>query len=266
MPSSTVRQRALVTGASNGIGLELARVLAREGYDLVVTARNRSVLEGVARDLSSAYRVLVHPVAADLAVPGGAQALIQEIASAGLAVDVLVNNAGFGLFGPFATTPLDNEQRMIDLNISAVVTLTKLCLPGMVARRRGRVLNIASTAAFLPGPKMAVYYATKAFVLSFSEAIADELRATGVTVTVLCPGPTETGFQQVARLQKSRLVQGAMMGAADVAEAGYRGMLAGRPLVIPGASNRLVPVMTRMLPRRLVTIVSRRAAESRDKG
>ena len=264
MTSSTPGQRALVTGASNGIGLELARVLAREGCDLVITARNGPALGEIARDLSSAYHVVVHPMAADLALPGAAQALMQEIASAGLVVDVLVNNAGFGLFGPFATTPMDNEQRMIDLNISAVVTLTKLCLPGMIARRRGRVLNVASTAAFLPGPNMAVYYATKAFVLSFSEAIADELRETGVTVTVLCPGPTQTGFQQAARMQKSRLVEGAMMDAADVAAAGYQGMLAGRPVVIPGASNRMVPVMTRVLPRRLVTIVSRRAAESGD--
>jgi short-subunit dehydrogenase len=151
---------------------------------------------------------------------------------------------------------------MIDLNISALVTLTKLFLPGMLDRRRGRVLNVASTAAFLPGPNMAVYYATKAFVLSFSEAIGDELRDTGVTVTALCPGPTETAFQRVAGMQKSRLFQGAIMSAVDVAEAGYRGMLAGQAVVIPGATNRLVPVLLRLLPRRLATIVSRRAAES----
>jgi NADP-dependent 3-hydroxy acid dehydrogenase YdfG len=170
-------QRALVTGASGGIGLELARVLAREGCHLVISARTPSALETVARDLSSAYNVAVHTVAADLASADGARALMAEVASAGLDIDLLVNNAGFGLFGAFAATSLEDEQRMIDLNISALVTLTKLCLPGMLARRRGRVLNVASTAAFLPGPNMAVYYATKAFVLSFSEAIADELRA-----------------------------------------------------------------------------------------
>jgi uncharacterized protein len=255
--------RALVTGASGGIGLELARVLAREGCDLVITARTQPALEGVARDLSSAYNVAVHPVAADLAAPDGAQALMQEVAAAGLEIDLLVNNAGFGLFGAFAAAPLEDEQRMIALNVSALVTLTKLCLPGMMARRRGRVLNVASTAAFLPGPNMAVYYATKAFVLSFSEAIADELRGSGVSVTVLCPGPTGTGFQDAARMQKSRLVQGAMMHAADVAEAGYRGLMAGRPVVIPGATNRLVPWLVRMTPRRVVTILSRRAAEAR---
>ena len=264
MHPSSSRQRALVTGASGGIGLALARVLAREGYDLVIAARSQPALERAAGNLSSAYGVQVHTVVADLASADGPHAIMHEIASAGLAVDVLVNNAGFGLFGEFALTRLEDEQRMIDVNVRALVALTKLCLPGMIERRRGRVLNVASTAAFLPGPHMAVYYATKAFVLSFSEAIADELRATPVTVTVLCPGPTETGFQQAARMQKSRLVQGAMMGAADVAEAGYRGMLAGRPVVIPGATNRMVPVLVRLLPRRLATIISRRAAESNE--
>ena len=256
-------QRALVTGASGGIGLELARVLAREGCHLVISARTHSALETVARDLSSSYNVAVHTVAADLATPDGARALISEVASAGLDIDVLVNNAGFGLFGEFGTTSLEDEQRMIDLNVSALVTLTKLCLPGMLARRRGRVLNVASTAAFLPGPNMAVYYATKAFVLSFSEAIGDELRGSGVTVTVLCPGPTATGFQDAARMQKSRLVQGTMMSAADVAESGYRGMMDGQPVVIPGVMNRLVPWLVRITPRRLTTILSRRAAEGR---
>ena len=151
---------------------------------------------------------------------------------------------------------------MIDLNITALVTLTKLCLPAMIERRRGRVLNVASTAAFLPGPNMSVYYATKAFVLSFSEAIGDELRGTGVTVTALCPGPTKTAFQQVAGLETSRLFKRTAMSAVDVAEAGYRGMVAGQALVVPGATNRMVPLLVRMLPRRLTTIVSRRAAES----
>jgi uncharacterized protein len=262
MGSAAPPQRALVTGASNGIGLELARVLAREGWDLVVTARNRHALDRVARELSNSSPTSVHVATADLASPDGARLLMDEIASAGLTVDALVNNAGFGLFGPFATTPLERERQMIDLNITALVTLTKLCLPGMIERRRGRVLNVASTAAFLPGPNMSVYYATKAFVLSFSEAIGDELRGSGVTITTLCPGPTETAFQDVARMQKSRLVQGAMMSAAAVAAAGYRGMIAGQAVVIPGATNRMVPVLVRMLPRRLATIVSRRAAES----
>jgi short-subunit dehydrogenase len=260
--ATATRPRALVTGASSGIGLELARVLARAGHDLVLAARNASALDAIARDLAPTYHVSVHSVAVDLAHADGVAQLMDDIARAGLEADVLVNNAGFGGFGDFARTSLHDELRMIDLNIRALVALTKRCLPRMLERRRGRVLNVASTAAFLPGPHMAVYYATKAFVLSFSEAIRDELRDGGVTVTVLCPGPTETGFQSAARMQKSRLVQGAMMNAADVAEAGYRGLMAGRPVVIPGAANRMVPLLVRFLPRRLVTVVSRRAAES----
>jgi uncharacterized protein len=262
MASAGPRSRALVTGASNGIGLELARVLAREGWDLIVTARTREALDRVAHELSSSHRASVHVVTADLASPDGVQLLIDQIGSAGLTVDALVNNAGFGLFGPFATTPLERERQMIDLNITALVTLTKICVPAMIERRRGRVLNVASTAAFLPGPNMSVYYASKAFVLSFSEALGDELRGTGVTVTTLCPGPTETAFQGIARMQKSRLMQGAMMSAAEVAAAGYRGMIAGQAVVIPGATNRMVPLLVRVLPRRLATIVSRRAAEA----
>jgi uncharacterized protein len=262
MTTPARRPLALVTGASSGIGLELARVLAREGHDLVIAARSQSALDAVARELTSAHAVSVRAVQVDLVSPAGPRSLMEEIAAAGMSVDVLVNNAGFGLYGPFATTPLADELRMIDLNIAALVTLTKRCLPGMIDRRRGRVLNVASTAAFLPGPNMAVYYATKAFVLSFSEAIADELRSTKVTVTALCPGPTTSGFQQAARMEQSRLVQSAMMRAADVAEAGYRGMMAGRTVVIPGATNRMVPVLVRLLPRRLTTIVSRRAAEA----
>jgi short-subunit dehydrogenase len=255
------RQRALVTGASSGIGLELARVLAREGHDLVITARSHETLEAVAHELTREHAAAVHPIAANLAVPGMAEALMAEIAAAGLRVDVLVNNAGLGLYGLFADTPLDDEQRMIQLNVASLVTLTKLCLPAMLQRRGGRILNVASTAAFLPGPRMAVYYATKAFVLSFSEALADELRDTGIAVTALCPGPTRSQFQETARMQRSRLTQGTIMDAATVAEAGYRGLIGGRAVVVPGAANRLVPILVRLLPRRLMTVLSRRAAD-----
>ena len=255
------RKRALVTGASTGIGLELARVLAREGYDLIITARSHETLEGLARELTREHGAAVHPIAANLAAPGMSEALMAEIAAAGLRVDVLVNNAGVGLYGLFTDTPLDDEQRMIQLNVSSLVALTKLCLPGMLQRGEGRVLNVASTAAFLPGPRMAVYYATKAFVLSFSEALADELRKTGITVTALCPGPTRSQFQETARMQRSRLTRGTIMDAAAVAEIGYRGMMQGRAVVIPGATNRMVPVLVRLLPRRLMTVLSRRAAD-----
>lgn len=257
----STRGTALVTGASSGIGLELARVFAREGFDLALTARRGDALAALATDLQTRHGVAVHVVTADLATAGGAAALADDLERAGIHVDVLVNNAGFGLFGNFADTPLDDELRMIQLNVASLVTLTKRCVPAMVARRRGWILHVASTAAFLPGPHMSVYYATKAFVLSFSEATADELRDSGVTVSVLCPGPTTSEFQQTARMERSRLMQQAMMGSAPVAEAGYRGLMTGTRVIVPGLSNRMVPVLTRLLPRRLVTFVSRRAAE-----
>jgi short-subunit dehydrogenase len=255
------RQTALVTGASSGIGLALAQVFAREGYDLVISCRHPAALETVRNELSSTHYVSVYPIVADLAAPGGADELTHAIARAGLGIHVLVNNAGVGLFGVFTETRLDEELRMMQLNMASIVTLTKHWLPGMVERGAGGVLNVASTAGFLPGPHMAVYYATKAFVLSFSEAIADELRDTGVKVSVLCPGPTISGFQAAARMQRSRLMQRAMMDTATVAEAGYRGLMSGTRVIVPGMQNKTVPLVSRLLPRRLVTILSRRAAE-----
>jgi uncharacterized protein len=174
---------------------------------------------------------------------------------------ILVNNAGFGLHGAFAETPLEREQQMMQLNVAAVVTLTKLCLPSMLERRHGRILNVASVAGFLPGPGMAVYYATKAFVISFSEAIAEELRDTGVTVTALCPGPTRSRFAETARMEKSRLFTSVVMEAAPVAEAGYRGLMRGTRIVVPGVQNKIVPLALRAAPRRLATIISRRTTE-----
>jgi len=252
---------ALVTGGSSGIGLEIARVLARQGYTLGLVARSRDTLDAVAHEMAASHGVEVRAFACDLSEAEARDALWREIEAAGLAIDVLVNNAGFGLFGPFRQSDLEAERRMIELNVTALVTLTKRCVPGMIARGHGRVLNVASTAAFLPGPAMSVYYATKAFVLSFSEAIGDELRETGVTVTALCPGPTATRFQAAARMERSRLMQSVMMSPAEVAEAGVAGMHEGRAVVVPGLRNRAVPWLVRLLPRRLVTAISRRAAE-----
>jgi short-subunit dehydrogenase len=176
-----------------------------------------------------------------------------------LTVDTLVNNAGFTLFGRFAETDWKQEFEMLQVNVVALTALTKVFLPGMVQQRAGRILNLASTAAFQPGPLMAVYYATKAYVLSFSEALADELHGSGVTVTALCPGPTRTGFQERGRMEASRLVQGRIADARGVAEAGYAGMMAGKALVIPGFTNKLVPWLPRLLPRSMVTSIVRRA-------
>jgi short-subunit dehydrogenase len=260
MPSP--RPLALVTGASAGIGLDIARALARRGHDLALVARRREVLERVAAELESAHGVRAHALPADLAQPGAAERLVQTMAERGLSPDVLVNNAGFGSFGPFADADLDVERQMIQVNVTALVALTRLCLPGMLARGSGRILNVGSVAGFVPGPRMAVYYATKAFVLSFSEALAEELRHAGISVTVLCPGPTASEFQAVARMRDSRLRRATMMSSASVAERGVAGMLAGRGVVVPGATNKGIPWLARLAPRRLVTWLSGRATST----
>jgi short-subunit dehydrogenase len=242
----------LITGASAGIGLELARVFAAAGYDLILTARDQVRLEKLAADLKPAA---VRVIAQDLSLAGAAE----EIHRLAPKVDVLVNNAGFGVYGKFADNSLSQELNMIQLNVAALVALTKLYLPGMIAARSGRIMNVASTAAFQPGPLMAIYFATKAFVLSFSEAIANELEGTGVTVTALCPGPTATEFQERGKMQDSGLVKGKkMMTARTVAEAGYQGLMAGKTIVIPGLQNKLMVESLRISPRSVVTKVVRR--------
>jgi short-subunit dehydrogenase len=246
---------ALITGASGGIGLELARVFAEQGYALVLVARNRARLEEIAVELKPTP---VQVLGKDLALVGAAEGIHREIPK----VDVLVNNAGYGVYGRFAETPLDEELGMLQLNMTALVVLTKLYLPAMVAAKNGKILNVASTAAFQPGPLMALYYATKAFVLSFSEAIGSELEGTGVTVTALCPGPTATGFQARSKVEKSRLFQRMkVMDARTVAEAGYRGLMAGKPVVIPGLMNKILAQSVRFSPRGLVTKIARKMQE-----
>ncbi len=246
---------ALITGASGGIGLELARIFGQEGYALVLVARNRQRLEEIAVELKPTP---VQVLAKDLSLVGAAEGVHREVPR----VDVLVNNAGYGVYGRFIETPLDDELGMLQLNMTALVVLTKLYLPAMAAARNGKILNVASTAAFQPGPLMALYYATKAFVLSFSEAIGSELEGTGVTVTALCPGPTATGFQARSKVEKSRLFQRMkVMDAHAVAEAGYHGLMAGKPVVIPGLMNKLLAQSVRFSPRRLVTKIARKMQE-----
>jgi hypothetical protein len=247
------RLTALVTGASSGIGLSLARRFAADGHDLVLVARSAGKLDELARELRAANGVGVTVIPADLAKPGAAAELAGELERRGIAVDVLVNNAGYGLFGAFTETDLATELAMIQVNIVALTELTKRLLPAMVARRRGRVLNVASTAAFQPGPLMAVYYATKAYVLSFSEALAEELDGSGVTVTALCPGPTASGFQAAAQLEASKLVAGKKLPDADsVAKVGYDALWKGRRVVIPGTNNWILAQSVRFLPRNTV--------------
>src|SRR5437764_7004485 len=256
-----MKETALITGASSGIGLDLARLFAKDGCDVVLVARSEGKLRELAAELERGGGVTAHVIALDLARPDAAEALVQRLPAD---VDILVNNAGFGVAGPFVETDLAKELEMIQVNIVALTQLTKLLLPKMVARRRGRVLNVASTAAFQPGPLMAVYYATKAYVLSFSEAIADELRDSGVTVTALCPGPTATGFAVVADMTASRLFNVAKpMSSAAVARAGYAAMRRGRRVVIPAVKNKLLTQSSRVSPRRMVTASVRKLQESR---
>ncbi|MEO6192166.1 MAG: SDR family oxidoreductase [Thermoanaerobaculia bacterium] len=258
------RQTALITGASGGIGLELARLFAAGGYDLVLVARSTAKLEELAGELrkqGGAVRVL----AKDLAKPESPEEVFRELEAAGIAVDVLVNNAGFATYGPFVEIDLGRELEELQLNIVTLTHLTKKLLPGMLARRRGGVLNLASTAGFQPGPLMAVYYATKAYVISFSEALAEELSGTGVTVSALCPGPTATGFQRQAGMEASKLFSGMLQvaDAAAVARAGYEGFRAGKRIVIPGLINKVGVQSIRISPRALATKMVKRMQERR---
>lgn len=259
-----MKQTALVTGASSGIGLDLARELAQHGYDLVLVARSEGKLQEIAVEFEKRNGITAHVAACDLARPDAAASLVDQLKQRAIDVDVLVNNAGFGFSAPFIEIDVRRDLEMIQVNIVALTQLTKLLLGPMVERKRGRILNVASTAGFQPGPLMAVYYATKAYVLSFTEAIADELRDSGVTVTALCPGPTATGFVEVSNMTNSRLFKMMKpMSPARVARAGYRGLMAGRRVVIPGAKNKLLVQSLRVSPRRVVTTVVRKFQESR---
>jgi len=249
---------ALVTGASSGIGLELVQLFARDGYRVVMVARGAEKLREIGKDLELRMGALATVVAADLSDPDAPPAIFRRVEDEGIEVDVLVNNAGYGTYGHFSETDVVEELKMIQVNVTALTHLTKLFLPGMIRRKRGAILNVASTAAFQPGPLMAAYYATKAYVLSLSEALANELEATGVTVTALCPGPTKTGFQAGAKMEASRLVRGPwVMDAARVARAGYDGMRRGKTIVIPGLANKLLAQSVRFTPRRMVTRIVR---------
>jgi short-subunit dehydrogenase len=246
---------ALVTGASGGIGLEIARVLAGE-HDLVLVARSADRLHDVAAELGGA-RVL----ALDLADPGAVARVVAEVPQ----VDVLVNNAGLGDFSPFAAASPAKLDALIALNIGALTSLTRAYLPGMLDRKQGRILNVASTASFQPGPLMAVYYATKAYVLSLSEALAEETRGTGVTVTALCPGPTASGFQAGAAMEGSRLVQGRKLPtAASVASYGVAAMRKGDVVAVPGLMNKLLASSIRLTPRPIVRRLVHRMQSTRD--
>ena len=257
---------ALVTGASTGIGYELSKCFAADHHNLIIVARHEQRLQHVAEEFIKQFGIAVKVVPADLAQLDAPQKIVDAVRKDSLQVDYLVNNAGYGLGGKFTETDLAVELSMMQVNMLALVALTKLFLPEMVARKSGKIMNVASTAAFQPGPLMAVYYASKSFVLSFSEAIANELKGTGVTVTTLCPGPTASEFQQRAQIQNTRLVKNKLMGmmsSEQVAKIGYQGFMQGKRLVIPGLLNKIGVHSTRMAPRAVTAQVARMVQESR---
>ncbi len=244
---------ALITGASTGIGRALADEFAAAGHDLVISARDAMALDRVAGEITAKFGVTVTPVPGDLAVQGGGTALAAAIAARDLTIDILVNNAGVGAAGAFAGSDSAAQLGMIDLNDRALVELTLVYWPAMLAAGRGGVLNVASTSAFQPGPLMAVYYASKAFLLSFSEALWEEARGTGVKASCLCPGPTASEFRQRAGTDKTRLVTlGTPMPAAECARLGYAGWAANRRVVVTGGRNRLMAALVPFLPRAMV--------------
>jgi uncharacterized protein len=253
---------ALITGASVGIGRELAKLFAQDHFNLVLVARNSSRLGAVAAELEKEFGISAKSFPLDLASSAAPQFLFDQLQRENIAIDVLVNNAGYGKLGAFAGVPYEESAGQIDLNIRALTHLTKLFLAPMIERKSGRILNVASTAGFQPGPLMAVYYATKAYVISFSEALGNELHGTGVTVTCLCPGLTDTQFQTRAGTEQTTLFRRTRpMDAATVARDGYRALMKGKPLVISGLRNRLLMESLRISPRRLVTAVSRKVLE-----
>jgi uncharacterized protein len=252
-----MKPTVLITGASGGIGEQLARLFAAHGYDLVLVARGADKLQALSAELARAHGVEARVMAADLADPAAPERLFEALD--GVAIEALVNNAGFGARGAYAELDYEVEARMIQVNVTALAHLTRLFLPGMLARRNGKILNVASTAAYVPGPLMAVYYASKAFVLSFSEAIAEEVQGSGVTVTALVPGPTETNFAATAGNQDTPLFRtGAVMSAAAVAQVGFDGLMAGKRVAIAGVSNKLTVFSTRLAPRSMLAKITRK--------
>lgn len=256
-PADAAGRLALVTGASGGIGLEFAKLLAQAGYDLALVARSQAKLDAHAVQLRTQFGINVESVALDLSAPEAARALFETVPEC----DVLVNNAGFATNGKFAEIDEREMLHEMQLDVVTLAHLTRLYLPGMIERGNGKVLNVASTAAFLPGPNMAVYYAAKAFVLSLSEALAEEVRGTGVTVTVLCPGATATGFQERAQMESTMLFKLPLANAAHVARAGFEGMMRGKAVVVPGITNKLVALSPKLTPRSLLVKISGKAVE-----
>lgn len=245
---------AFVSGASSGIGYEIAKLLAKDGYNLVITSRSESKFFEIKPEFEELYNIKVMIIPIDLTIPFVADEVYAGLIKKKISVDVLVNSAGMGDYGAFADCDWMRNRQMLQLNVIASTHLTRLFVEDMIKKGSGRILNIASTAAFHPGPLMSVFFATQAYMLSFTEALASELRGTGVSVSILCPGPTQTDFQRVSNMQNTRIFKGRKMASPEsVAEYGYKAMMRGQTVAIHGLSNKLLTVLSKFLPRKLLT-------------
>ena len=254
----------LITGASSGIGLELARLFARDGNNLVLVARREELLNKIAGELNSDFGVEVEVITKDLTLENSSDEIFMQLKDR--EIDIVVNNAGFGAVGPLSELDYKRQVDMIKLNITALTSLTRLLIPRMVERNSGGILNVGSLAGFQPGPYATIYYATKAFVLSFTEGLKEELKNTNIKITCLSPGPTNTEFGEVSGLDKSFLFKFGTMGAKEVALQGYNGFLRGETVVIPGFSNKLLPLLVRLSPRFLVRSITAKLNRSENSG
>lgn len=253
----TDKKTVLITGASSGIGYEFSKLFARDGHDLVLVSRNKQKLNQLADKLMADFGISVKVISKDLSVAAAPQEIFDELKQESIHVDSLVNNAGFNVYGPFSETDLTEELQMIQVNLTSLTCLTKLFLPGMLKQDYGRIINVGSIGSFVPGPLNAVYCATKAYVLSFSEAISEELEGTKVTVTALCPGATKTEFFKRAQMEDIKLLKIRVMGAKTVAEIGYQASMQKKRVVIAGLDNRVLMALIRFIPRKIVTRVAK---------
>jgi uncharacterized protein len=251
----------LITGASSGIGLELAKIFAKNGHNLVLVARSENVLNELKKKFEEEHNIKVKIIVQDLKYYNAPTAIYDAVNLANINVNILINNAGFGTYGKFSETDVETELEMIQVNVTALTHLTKMFLPDMLKNNSGRIMNVASTAAFQPGPLMAVYFATKAYVLSFSEALAEELHDTNIKVTALCPGPTNTNFQKSAKIDNGDVFTSKIPTGKEVAEYAYEALVKGKRVAIHGAKNRMLVTATRFAPRKTVAKMVRKMQE-----
>ena len=247
-----MNRTALITGASSGIGLELAKLFAKDNYNLVLVARRKSQLERLALELSKEYSISVTIIAKDLSLPSSPEEIFNELKEKSIHIDILVNNAGTQVYGKFHKTDIEKELQLIQVNLVSLTHLTKMAVAEMSKRGCGKILNIGSTGSFTPSPLNAIYCATKAYVLNFSEGIAKDLEGTGITVTTLCPGATHTEFAEKAKMQNTRLFSSMVMNPDEVAKIGYRALIKGKRVVVAGLYNKLLVFSLRFTPRWLV--------------